>query len=108
MKRNAVRKSTTGNHRRIWTIAIVTASAVALPITSIAPAGADNASTLYDHKVCADSLTEYNSGYIQTLDWGDRFYITGYGGSNHVWGYGYHNDGPGLYGWVYNGWFCSS
>lgn len=71
------------------------------------PASAANAQqTGVWYHVCADSLSEYNSGQIATLTWNNWFYVDHFAGSNHVWGYGYPNGGGAYYGWVYNGWFC--
>lgn len=86
---------------------LATAAVITFSLASAPPASAANATITGWHTVCANSLTQYNNGYVQTLDWNDYYNIVEFAGDGHVWGEGYHNGSSvGRYGWVYNGWFC--
>lgn len=106
MLANRVRKSTSGKPRRTVATAIAAASLITFSLVSAPPASAATARNTGWHDVCANSLTQYNNGYVQTLDWGDGFDIDHFAGDNHVWGWGYHNLYGRQWGWVTNGWFC--
>lgn len=100
------RQLRTRPRRTLFTAVVAVALAVSSLVTAT-PASAAYAHYTGWHTVCAESLTQYNNGYVQTLRWGDEYYITHFAGSSHVWGYGFKRDGSsGKYGWVYNGWFC--
>ena len=93
--------------RRTVAAAIVGATVMVTSLVTAPPASAAYAQERYAYYyVCANSLTQYNNGYVQTLDWNDLFYVDHFAGSGHVWGYGWHNGGSRKWGWVYNGWFC--
>lgn len=93
--------------RRTMFTAVVAVSLLLSSLVTAAPANAAYAHYTGWHRVCADSLKQYNNGYVQTLGWTDEYYITHFAGSSHVWGYGFKRGGSGgQYGWVYNGWFC--
>lgn len=56
-----------------------------------------------NHRVCAQTLTVHNNGDVDVLVNQQVYYIHHFAdGYNHAWGWGPH----GIYGWVYNGWFC--
>ncbi len=94
--------------RRIAAAAGTLAAATALTLAMTAnPAAAAYATQTGMHTVCADSLTVYNNGPVESLHRGEHFDIDHFAGDGHVWGLAISDAGRWEYnGWVYNGWFC--
>jgi len=84
----------------------VMASAAALSTINAGDASAAWAAHTGDHTVCANTLTlraAPGGGIVDTMIYGERFYISSNNNQNWVYGYDY---AVAKWGWVVNGWFC--